>query len=264
MSLIGFEEPLIAFVVGIYSAIESVLGPDLTNFFTTAFGIAVYAIILGTFYNNFSRQKFFLMEHTKGETAKEQIIHFVTLIAKYTFAFPIITFIWFMFLTIFLVFLGNQDVANVMYISIAVVAAIRITAYWDEGIAGDLAKMLPLGLLAYFISDPSFLDASTFEVKFFEITQLLPLAIPFFIYIVLLEWSLRIILTLYDLVHQYKHIAPAAVSSRIPERPDRKRRGPKPMPKVEPKPMPKVEPKAKGKEKPKGKKGDLEDMGLEE
>ncbi|MCP4647810.1 MAG: hypothetical protein GY852_08805 [bacterium] len=257
MSLIGFEEPLIAFVVGIYSVVEAVLGPNLTNFFTTAFGIAAYAVILGTFYNNFSRQKFFILEHTKGETAKDQLIHFITLIAKYTFAFPIITFVWFMFLTIFLVFLGNQEVANVMYISIAVVAAIRITSYWDEGIAGDLAKMLPLGLLAYFISDPSFLDASTFEVKFFEITQLLPLAIPFFIYIVLLEWALRIFLTLYDLVHQYKHYAPEALSSRIPVRPDRKERGQKPMPKEEP-------PKKKGKEKPKGKKESIEEMGLEE
>lgn len=262
MSLIGFEEPLIAFIVGIYSAIEAVLGPDLTNFFTTAFGIAVYAIILGTFYNNFSRQKFFILEHTKGETAKDQLIHFITLIAKYTFAFPVITFIWFMFLTIFLVFLGTQSVANIMYISIAVVAAIRITAYWDEGIAGDLAKMLPLGLLAYFIADPSFLDAATFEVKFFEITQLLPLSISFFIYIVLLEWSLRILLTLFDLVHQYKHIAPTSISSRIPVRPDRKERGPKPMPK----PMPKQEPKPKEtkKGKSKGKKDDLEEMGLEE
>lgn len=261
MSLIGFEEPLIAFIVGIYSAIEAVLGADLTNFFTTAFGIAVYAIILGTFYNNFSRQKFFVLEHTKGETAKDQLVHFITLIAKYTFAFPIITFVWFMFLTVFLVFLGSQSVANIMYISIAVVAAIRISAYWDEGISGDLAKMLPLGLLAYFIADPSFLDAATFEVKFFEITQLLPLSIPFFIYIVLLEWGLRIVLTLYDLVHQYKHIAPAAVSSRIPERPSRKERGAKPMPKVE---SPKEEPKAKKKGKSKGKKDDLEEMGLEE
>ncbi len=257
MSLIGFEEPLIAFIVGIYSAIEAVLGVDLTNFFTTAFGIAVYAIILGTFYNNFSRQKFFILEHTKGETFLDQVKHYVALILKYTLAFPIITFVWFMFLTIFLVFLGSQSVANIMYISIAVVAAIRISAYWDEGISGDLAKMLPLGLLAYFIADPSFLDAATFEVKFFEITQLLPLSIPFFIYIVLLEWILRIILTLYDLVHQYKHLAPSAISSRIPERPLRKERDVKPMPKLEPE-------KPKKKEKSKGKKEDLEEMGLEE
>jgi hypothetical protein len=255
MSLIGFEEPLIEFIVGIYSIVEAVLGPDLTNFFTTAFGIAVYAIILGTFYNNFSKQRFFELQHTKGESIADQVLHCAALIAKYTFAFPIISFVWFMFLTIFLVFLGSQDVANVMYISIAVVAAIRITAYWDEGISADLAKVLPLGLLAYFIGDPSFLDASAFEQKFFEITQLLPLSMPFFIYIVLLEWSLRILLSLYDLVHQYKHFMPTHVSSRIPMRPGPREKAAKP------------EPGERMGKKPKGKAGktrDLGEMGLEE
>lgn len=253
--MIGFEEPLIEFIVGIYSAVEAVLGPDLTNFFTTAFGIAAYAIILGTFYNNFSKQRFFELEHTPGESITDQILHYATLIAKYTFAFPIITFVWFMFLTIFLVFLGSQDVTNVMYISIAVVAAIRITAYWDEEISVDLAKMLPLGLLAYFVADPSFLDAAAFEQKFFEITQLLPLSIPFFIYIVFLEWVLRAMLLVYDFVHQYKHIMPEAVSSRVPVRPGPKEKAAKPGPKEPPKKKP------RGKAK---KPGDLGEMGLEE
>ncbi|MBD3398610.1 hypothetical protein GF412_05205 [Candidatus Micrarchaeota archaeon] len=260
MSLIGFEEPLIEFLVGIYSAVEAVLGPDLTNFFTTAFGVAAYAIILGTFYNSFSKQKFFALEHTPRETVAEKALHYVSLIAKYTFAFPIITFVWFMFLTIFLVFLGNQDVATIMYISIAVVGAIRITAYWDEGIAADLAKMLPLGLLAYFVADPSFLTVGVFEEKFFEITQLLPISMPFFIYIVFLEWALRLLLLLYDTVHRYKHLMPEAVSSRVPVRPtSRKAASSKPASKKEKAPKKKSRGKGKDKEAE-----DLGEMGLEE
>ena len=223
MSLIAFEAPLIEFVVGIYSAAEAALGPEVASFFTTALGIAFYAIILGTFYKTLSRQRLFILERKIGESIQELATHAIVLIAKYTLVFPLVTFIWFMFLSIFLVFLGSQDVATIMYIAIAVVAAIRITAYWDEDISGDLAKMLPLGLLAYFIGDPSFLTPDLLETKIFEVTQVLPLAIPFFIYIILLEWSLRVLLGAYNLVHQYKHLAPEQVSSRIPVRPSSKK-----------------------------------------
>ncbi len=217
MDLIGFEEPLVNFTVGIYSAVVGVLGADITNFFIMALGIAVYGIILGTFYKTFSREKFFVLEHTKDEGPVDEIIHLLALILKYTLAFPVITFVWFMFLTLFLVFLGSQSAADVMYIAIAVVAATRITAYWDEGISEDLAKMLPLGLLAFFIGNPSILDATVFEQKFFEITQVLPMGMQYFVYIILLEWILRICVGVRDFVIQHKkRIVPAPILSRIP------------------------------------------------
>lgn len=197
------DDVLIRTVFWLYGRLESFLGPDLTNFFVTALGIAVYAIILGTFYNNFSKRKFFELEKKRGDGPLSEAVHIVTFAVKYTLAFPLITFIWFLFLTIFMVLLGSQSAIDVMYISIAVVAAIRISAYWDEGISADLAKMLPLGLLAVFIGNPSFLDASVFEARFYEITKVLPLSIPYLAYIILLEWSLRILLSIKEFI--WKH-----------------------------------------------------------
>jgi|GEM_PF-714032 len=267
MSLIGFEEPLVSFIVGIYSSVVSVMGQDLTNFFIMALGIAVYGIILGTFYKTFSREKFFVLEHEPGEDTTSQVLHGIALILKYTLAFPIITFVWFMFLSLFLIFLGSQSAADVMYVAIAVVAATRMTAYWDEGISEDLAKMLPLGLLAFFIGNPSVLDAAVFEQKFFQITQVLPTAIDYFIYIIILEWILRIAVGLKDVFFAHKErIIPAPVLSRMPEKmpslpkkvkvPGSKKASTKPSEKV-------GSPKKKEAEKKKGKKGSEGDWDLE-
>ncbi len=261
MSLIGFEEPLITFIVGIYSYVVSIMGADLTNFFIMALAIAAYAIILGTFYKTFSREKFFVLEHEKGETTRDQVTHIIAFFLKYTLAFPIITFVWFLFLSLFLTFLGSQSAADVMYIAIAVVAATRVTAYWDEGIAEDLAKMLPLGLLAFFIGNPSSLGASSFEQKFFQITQVLPTAMEYFVYIVLMEWVLRIAVGIKDFLSEHKErIVPAPVLNRIPTKmpsfpkkvkiPGGKKAAPKPAQKAEA-------------PKKKGKKGSTADWDLE-
>ena len=218
MDLIGFEQPLVDFIVGIYSSVVDVLGADLTNFFIMALGIAVYGIILGTFYKNFSREKFFILESNRGDSSIDDAIHVIAFILKYTLAFPIITFVWFMFLSLFLIFLGSQGAADVMFVAIAVVAATRMSAYWDEGIAEDLAKMLPLGLLAYFISNPAFLDAAVFEQKILEISQVLPLSFQYLFYIIVLEWVLRICVCIKDfLIEHKKRIVPAPILSRIPQ-----------------------------------------------
>jgi small basic protein len=203
MDIAGMESYLIGVVVSAYGVVVEALGADVANFFVTALGIACYAIILGTFYNNFSRKKFFELAEVENATPADEAIRAISLLAKYTLAFPLITFVWFVFLTLFMVFLGTQSAVDVMHIAIAVVAAIRITSYWDEGIAGDLAKMLPLGLLAYFIGDPSFLDVSMFEQKFFEIVQAIPLSIQYLTYIIGLEWALRILLGIKEAVEGY-------------------------------------------------------------
>ncbi|MFP3949918.1 MAG: hypothetical protein ACLFUZ_02370 [Candidatus Micrarchaeia archaeon] len=215
MSLIGFEQPLLDFLVGMYSYAEAVLGPEMTNFFTTAMGIAVYGIILGTFYKNFSKQRFFVLAHEKGESTLDKVKHIVALILKYTFAFPLITFIWFLFLTLFLVFLSNQDPTQVMYIALAVVAATRIAAYWDEGIAEDIGKTLPIALLGYFLGDPSFLNPEMIEQKFFQVTTLLPLSLPLFIYIISLEWGLRVLLAVYEVFYPYRHYIPEPIRDKV-------------------------------------------------
>jgi hypothetical protein len=240
------ENSLLELLLGIYGNLVGTLGQDLTNFFITALGIAVYGIIIGTFYKNFSKEKFFELKRKKGEGLIDEGLHLLAFIAKYTFAFPLITFVWFMFLTLFLVFLGTQGAAEVMYIAIAVVAATRITAYWDEEISEDLAKLLPIALLGYFLGNPSVLDAAVFEHKFFEITQVLPLSIPYFTYIIALEWSLRALVGIKDFVGEYKEkLIPAAVLSRIAgiEIP----KPPKKEPCEEEKPSPAPKPKKKKK-----------------
>ena len=263
---VGLEQSLINFIIGIYSAVEGIMGVELTYFFTTALAIAIFGIILGTFYKNFSRERFFVLEENQGESNVDSAVHILAFIAKYTLAFPLITFVWFMFLSLFLVFLGDQPVAETMFVALAVVAAIRMTAYWDEGISEDLAKMLPLGLLAYFISNPAVLSTQIFEEKVYSITQVLPLSLEFLLYIIILEWILRLGVVIRDfLIEHKKRIVPAPVLNRMPKSMPKLPKKVK-IPAYKPKAKPaakKEEPKPKekaGKKQPKSKKDENWDL----
>ena len=71
--------------------------------------------------------------------------------------FPFVAFFWFAILTLLLSFLAkNQTVETILLVSIAVVSAVRITAYYDEDLSRDLAKILPFALLGIFLIDLSY------------------------------------------------------------------------------------------------------------
>ena len=50
----------------------------------------------------------------------------------------------------------NQEIQNILLVSIAVVSAVRITSYYSEELSRDLAKMLPFAMLGIFLIDLSY------------------------------------------------------------------------------------------------------------
>lgn len=78
---------------------------------------------------------------------------------KYIFIFPLLTFFWFLLFVVCLkVLTYKTEIADIMFLGIVIVSAVRIAAYVDEKMAEDLAKMLPLTLLAAVILTPSFIS----------------------------------------------------------------------------------------------------------
>jgi len=106
--------------------------------------------------------------------------------------FPFIVFFWFAILAIFLGFLGkNQTIESILMVSMALVSAVRVAAYYNEGLSRDLAKMLPFALLGIYLVDQSYFE---FEVSL-ELLKSIPeywtLLIYYFIFILVLEFLLR-------------------------------------------------------------------------
>lgn len=72
--------------------------------------------------------------------------------ALYGIAFPSLAYVWFAVLTVILAFLYSDRRADeLMLISMAVVTAVRVTAYYNNDLSRDIAKILPYGLLGIFL-----------------------------------------------------------------------------------------------------------------
>lgn len=124
-------------------------------------GMAIYAIFIFNFYRFMGRKDIFQLNVEKFEQSKYRslriLLHLVFYIGKYLIMFPIVAFAWFIILTILLTFLAkNRSVDSILLVAMAVLSAIRVTAYYNEDLSKDLAKMLPFALLGVFLIDFSY------------------------------------------------------------------------------------------------------------
>ena len=70
-------------------------------------------------------------------------------------------FFWFAVLTVILAFLSKeQSFSETLLIALVTVSAIRVTAYYKEDLARDLAKILPFAVLSALLINASFSSVS--------------------------------------------------------------------------------------------------------
>ena len=79
-----------------------------------------------------------------------------------------------------------------MFLGIIVVAATRIGAYVSEKLAEDMAKLLPLTLIAIFLIDPKAVTLQTIASSFPILLQQIPRVAKYLLFIIAVEWLLRI------------------------------------------------------------------------
>lgn len=114
-------------------------------------GIVLYSIFIFEFYRFIARRDIFQLRLKQYATGLEHLgnaVRFLLYWAEYILLFPVLTVLWFLAFTAFLAFLAaGHGVETVLLVSMAVVTSIRITAYYDEDLSRDLAKMLPFAIL---------------------------------------------------------------------------------------------------------------------
>ena len=109
--------------------------------------------------------------------------------------FPVFAFFWFMVLAVLLSFMSrDQQMENVMLVSMAIVGAIRVAAYYNEDLSRDLAKILPFAMLGIMLIDSSILASlSTSVSNIRQIGNNIGLMLYYLILIVAMEFVLRFI-----------------------------------------------------------------------
>lgn len=155
-----------------------------------AVGIALYALLVGLFYQTLSKRNLVdpaLKPKGPGATG-------------FLFVFPLVSFGMFLVLSIGLFFLAKsipsvpepQRVRDILLLSMAVVAGVRVAAYISERAAEDLAKLVPLGLLGVLLVDPGYLSVSTPFERLALLPTLLGLILRYLLALVALELLLRL------------------------------------------------------------------------
>lgn len=120
-----------------------------------------YAWVIWIFYRSVSKKnilglnlnKYNKSEHPLLTKIMAGILYFI----EYILILPFLIFVWFGAFTILLIILAeNIDVETILKIAIVIIATIRMTSYYKEDLSRDIAKMLPLALLAIMITNPTF------------------------------------------------------------------------------------------------------------
>lgn len=163
------------------------LHPDLETLLIYGVGIALYTALVFAFYHNISRRDPFHSRERRGWWGR------VVRGAETTLTFPVLSFGYFAVLSLALFVLAKSEraTADILLLSMACVMGVRFSAHVSEAMADDLAKLLPLGLLAVVVVDPGHLTLLDTLRRFGETVSMAPVLLQYFALFIVVEAVLR-------------------------------------------------------------------------
>jgi len=176
---------------------------DISKMMIYTLGIVVYSIVFWKFYTNLSRRDLIKFDLLKFDfdTPGRKFFDLIEYFLKYLIISPLLIFIWFLVILVFLFILSkSQSVYNILIIGITLIGATRISAYINEKMAEELAKLVPIALLAIFVVDPGIFSFDIVLNKFVELNSYFSLVLRFLVIIVLLEFVLRMFYEIKELI----------------------------------------------------------------
>jgi len=190
---------LSAALVSSYNLLTSSLPPffhSFINLFVIVFFIFIYAVFIWKFHKFIAQKNIFglnLNQYAQNnDSGTNKMLEGVFYFFEYLVVLPFAIFFWFMGVTIFLLIMGkNLDANTALVISAAVVAAIRMTSYYNETLSKELAKLLPLNLLALSLIESGFFDVPRILSQISQIPNLLNNITIYIVFIIILEAILR-------------------------------------------------------------------------
>lgn len=163
--------------------------------------IAFYCLLIHRFYHFVAARDLFGFNRNKIERertdSKLRLKATVTGFVEYGVLFPIAVFIWFAFFSTLLFFLAKDlPTGQILLVSISFVTAIRLVSYYSQDLSRDMAKLIPFVMLGVILVEPNFFSLSLTLQRIQTIPQFLPDLPAYFLFILLIEWALRILLAL--------------------------------------------------------------------
>ena len=174
-------------------------------------GIVVYSVFIFKFYRFLASKNVFklkLQQYSSFFARIQKIFSVMLYIVEYIIILPLFIFFWFLVLVVILSALSkDQEPLTVLFISMGIVAATRVTAYYNEDLSRDLAKMLPFVLLGIFVINIKFFSYGAFIGTVSKFPMFWETILYYLGFTMLLETVLRILeafVSLFRKVHLQK------------------------------------------------------------
>lgn len=160
-------------------------------------GMAAYALFVFKFYRFVAARDMFSLNFSGGVafgSVIRDVIFLFWYVIRYLILFPAFAFFWLVVLTLILTFLSDgRELSEILLIAMATVCAIRVSAYYNEDLSRDLAKILPFAVLGVFIIDTSFFNVQSSLDTLAEISAHLDTIAYYLAFLIALEFALRLI-----------------------------------------------------------------------
>ena len=189
-------------------------------------GMAAYAVFVFKFYRFVAARDMFALDLSRYQEARfrwlRRVLHVVMYAAKYLIVFPAFAAFWFAVLTLILTFLSrDRPITDVLLIALATVTTIRMTAYYNEDLSRDVAKILPFAVLALFLIDASFFNVRESLEVLRDANDVRETILYYLLFLVLVEFGLRLLLGIVALLFRRRRDAPDAPPDEPePQRPE--------------------------------------------
>lgn len=184
----------------LYTQLSSIIPQPYLDLLLFTIGMFIYAVFVWHFYRKLAKRDIFELNLQKYNIPGDKYANLKKVgsvflyILEYGIIFPVYTFFWFSVFSLFLLILGkNISVEQIILVSITFVSTIRVTSYYKEDLSNDLAKLLPLAMLAILLTDPSFFSMELLTERLTKTTELWTRILQFMVFTILLEWTLRIL-----------------------------------------------------------------------
>lgn len=196
----AFEEVALK-ILEAYNSTLSAVPESFQNFinlFLIVIIIVVYSVFIWKLHKfvgtknilNLNLNQYNKVEHPTTAKIVAGLFYFL----EYIIILPFLIFFWFSLFSIFLILVIDLELQTILFISAAVIAAIRMTSYipnYGETLAKEIAKLLPLNLLAIALLTPGFFNIGRVFSHFGRLDDLFSIILIYLFLIVILEIILR-------------------------------------------------------------------------
>ena len=166
------------------------------NFLILVLLVVVYSIFIWKFYKFIAKKNILGLDLNKYNKSTHpfftKLLAGALYFAEYIIILPFLIFFWFIVFTFFLIFLTELQIHILLLVSATIIAAIRMTSYYKEDLAKDIAKLLPFTLLAVSIINPNFFDIERIFSHFSKLPEFFGNIASYLIFIIILEVILRV------------------------------------------------------------------------